>query len=123
MKPACKRRLKNLLLALPVIALVGCAGTVATKPTGTAIDKERVIEIQPGKTTREKVVETFGQPSEVRIEGTTETLVYVYKEMKTKTYLEGLVESEVNAKTRTTTLTVVIKDGVVDEYNYKVVEK
>lgn len=123
MKRPDKRRLRNLLLTLPLITLIGCAGTVATRPEGAAIEKARVLEIQPGVTTREKVIETFGAPIETATEGTNERLVYVFKEMKTKTYLEGLVESEVNAKTRTTTLTIVIKNNVVDEYNYKVVEK
>ncbi|MBI5886507.1 MAG: hypothetical protein HZB85_08005 [Deltaproteobacteria bacterium] len=117
------RRLRNLLLILPFITLIGCAGTVATRPEGAAIEKTRVLEIQPGVTAREKVIETFGAPNETTMEGITERLVYVFKEKMTKTYFEGLVESEVNAKTRTTTLTIVIKDNVVDEYNFKVVEK
>jgi len=96
---------------------------VATKPEGTRIEKATVLEIQPGVTGREKIIETFGQPSETTTEGGSERLVYVFKEMKTKTYFEGLVESEVNAKTRTTTLTILIKNEVVDEYHYKVVEK
>lgn len=117
-----KRRFLNLLLILPVITLAGCVGIVS-KPEGTRIEKSQALEIKPGVTTKETIITTFGQPFETKTEVAGERLVYVFKEHKTPTYFFGLVESEVNSKDQTTTLEVVIKENIVEEYRYKVVEK
>ncbi|OGQ52614.1 MAG: hypothetical protein A3J24_04795 [Deltaproteobacteria bacterium RIFCSPLOWO2_02_FULL_53_8] len=117
-----KRSVIELLLILPLIALAGCSGVV-TQPEGTRIEKSQALEIKPGETTRESLISTFGQPAESKTEGVYERLVFVFKEHKTPTYFGGLVESELNAKDKTTTLEVIIKEGLVEEYRYKVVEK
>lgn len=117
-----KRLFQNLLLSLPVISLISCVGIVS-KPEGKRIEKSQALEIKPSITTKENIITTFGQPSETKTEGATERLVYVFKEHKTPTYFGGLVESELNSKDQTTTLEVVIKDNVVEEYRYKMVEK
>ncbi|MBI5599187.1 MAG: hypothetical protein HY890_05550 [Deltaproteobacteria bacterium] len=111
--------MKRLLWILPAISLIGCAGTVS-KTEGARFEKTQVLEIKPGSTTREAVIAAFGQPAETSTENGAEKLVYVFKEHKTPTLFGGLVESELNAKDQTTTLEVVIKAGVVDEYRYKV---
>lgn len=117
-----KRRFHNLLLILPVVTLVSCSGVVS-KPEGRRIEKSQALDIKPGVTTKENIITTLGQPTETKTEGVVETLVYVFKEHKTPTYFYGLVESELSSKDQTTTLEVVIKDSIVDEYRYKVVEK
>lgn len=114
--------MKRLIWVLPAIMLIGCAG-VASKTEGTRFEKAQVLEIRPGTTTKEAVITAFGQPSETKTEDGSEKLIYVFKERKTPTYFGGLVENELNAKDDTSTLEVVIKENVVTEYKYKVVEK
>lgn len=117
-----KHCLLKLLLILPFITIAGCVGVVS-KPEGRRIEKSQALEIKPGVTTKEMIITVFGQPTETKTEGAAETLVYVFKEHKTPTYVGGLIESELSSKDQTTTLEVVIKENLVDEYRYKVVEK
>lgn len=110
--------MKKLLLILPLVIIIGCA-SLAKRTQGTRIDKDKVMNIKPGTTTRQMVLEAFGQPTELSVEGSEEKLVYVFKEKATPAYFGGLVENEVQSKDSVTTLELILKDNIVYSYRFK----
>lgn len=110
--------MKRCLLTLFLITLLGCAA-VKVNSEGTKIDKSQVLNLKPGTTTRQTVIETFGAPTNITYENNEEKMVYIYKEKKTPYYLNGLVENEAQSKESTTTLELRLRDGIVYSYNFK----
>ncbi len=110
--------MNRLFLALPVLMLLGCA-TVATRSEGNKIDKAQVLNLKPGVTTRQMVLETFGPPANITFDNNEEKMMYIFKEKKTPSYLNGLIESEAQSKESTTTLEVILRSDVVYSYRYK----
>ena len=90
-----------------------------TRTEGTRIDKSKVLEIKPGSTTRQAVIEAFGSPTEVSYENSEERMVYTFKEKKVPAYLGGVVENEVRGSESKTTLELVFRDNVVWSYGFK----
>jgi outer membrane protein assembly factor BamE (lipoprotein component of BamABCDE complex) len=110
--------MKRILIAVVAgLMLAGCASV--TKTEGVKVDREKVLELKPGVTTRQAVLEAFGAPSEVINENNEERLSYVFKEKKTPSYLGGMVENEVISREKKTVLEVVLRNDVVYSYRYK----
>ena len=114
--------MKRLLMALPLVFIVGCSG-FATKTEGTKIEKESVLQIEPGKTTRQMILDAFGEPTSTAYEDGTERLTYVFKEKKVPSYLYGLIENETRATKATKTLEVTISEDVVRTFRFKSAEE
>lgn len=110
--------MKKLFLVLPLAVLIGCAG-VKTATEGAKIDKDKVLTIKPGATTRQMVIEAFGTPSNIRYENNEERMVYIFKEKKTPGYFGGLVENEMASTKSTSTLELTLKDNIVWSYKFK----
>lgn len=99
------------------LMLVGCAAVTRTE--GIKVDREKVLELKPGVTTRQSVLQSFGAPSEVSFENGEERMSYVFKEKKTPALLGGVVENEVISKEKKTVLELVFRNDVVYSYRYK----
>jgi outer membrane protein assembly factor BamE (lipoprotein component of BamABCDE complex) len=110
--------MKKILTALPLLLLLGCS-TVVTQTEGTRIDKEQVLKIEPGTTTKQMVLDTFGNPTSVTSENGEEKLRYVFKEKRVPTYVKGLVENELASQEDTSTLEITLADGVVRSFRFK----
>lgn len=110
--------MKRIFTALPLLFLLGC-GTVVTHTEGARIDKEQVLKLEPGATTKQMVLDTFGQPASITSENGEEKLRYVFKEKKVPTYVKGLVQNEMAAKEDTSTLDITLANGVVRSFRFK----
>jgi outer membrane protein assembly factor BamE (lipoprotein component of BamABCDE complex) len=114
--------MKRLLIAALVIALCGCA-TVDTSTEGSRLYRDEVLKIKPGVTTRQAALELFGEPTEILAEDGVERFIYTFKEKKTRSYLGGLVEDETRKKEATTTLELVLREGIIYSYSFTSVEE
>ena len=106
------------IMLLAALIMSGCAAT-SSRTEGSKINKDSVLTIQPGSTTREMVIEKFGEPAETSIEGDEEKMTYRFKENKVPNYLGGVVIDEKGETESATTLELTIKDNVVFSYRYK----
>ncbi|MFQ5586764.1 MAG: hypothetical protein ACE5GF_08090 [Thermodesulfobacteriota bacterium] len=117
-----KRWIKTLLSILLIILLpplYGC-GSVTIHQSGTRIDRDLVDTIETGVTTRQMVIETFDEPTDVRtLEGGKELFTYIYEEEKAPTYLGGIIENRTRKTTVITTLEITFTNGVVSSYKFK----
>lgn len=110
--------MKRVAIALITgLLLVGC--TAVTKTEGIKVDREKVLELKPGVTTRQSVLQVFGAPSEVSFENNEERMSYVFKEKKTPAYFGGIVENDVISREKKTVLEVVLRNDIVHSYRYK----
>ncbi len=113
-----RMKMKRILIAaITGLMLAGCASV--TKTEGVKVDKEKVLELKPGVTTRQAVLAAFGTPSEVSFENNEERMSYVFMEKKTPSYLGGVVENDVISREKKTVLELVLKNDVVYSYRYK----
>lgn len=103
-------------------ALTAGCSSVIVKTEGQRIDREMVLGIKPGTTTRQAVLNAFGTPAEISHEGGEEKIIYTFKEKKVPAYIGGLVEDEVRGKTTTTNLEFILKNDIVYSYRFKTVE-
>lgn len=99
------------------VLLAGCTTVVHTQ--GKKIDRDRVLEIKTGETTRADVLSTFGTPTDIVVENNEEKLIYVFKEQRVPGYLGGLVESEVQGRESVTTLELVLRNDIVYSYRFR----
>lgn len=99
------------------LMLAGCASV--TKTEGIKVDREKVLELKPGVTTRQSVLQAFGAPSEVSFENNEERMSYIFKEKKTPAYFGGIVENDVISREKKTVLELVFRNDVVHSYRYK----
>ncbi|MBI5587250.1 MAG: hypothetical protein HY889_02665 [Deltaproteobacteria bacterium] len=109
--------MKRIFLLTAFVLLAGCTTVVRTQ--GVKIDREKVINIKTGETTRQDVLNTFGAPTDIVHENNEEKLIYVFKEKKVPGYLGGMVESEVQSKEAVTTLELVLRNDIVYSYRFK----
>lgn len=117
-------RLKRLIAALIIATTLSGCTTTSTKSEGSKIEKEKVLTIKPGQTTRDEVVSTFGAPAGAVTDAEGEHIKYIFKEKQVREYLGGLIVDEALGSTTTTTLELVIKeDGKVDSFKFKTVEE
>lgn len=104
------------------MTITACASISSTKvqSEGNKITREQAEEIKPGVTTRDVVIDTFGNPPKVdsKPDGT-EVLTYAYTEKRTPTYFGEFIVNERQSQVTTITLEITIKDGVVSSYNFK----
>lgn len=107
------------VLAIMIAALVISGCTSVTKTEGMKVDREKVLELKPGVTSRQMVLDTFGSPTEVSFENNEERMSYVFKEKKTPAYLGGMVENDVMSREKKTVLEIVLRNDVVYTYRYK----
>lgn len=109
--------MKRILTTVCALLLIGCA--VTTRTEGTRIEKDHVLDLKPGTTTRQAVIEAFGAPTNTTYENKEEKLIYVFKERKVPVYLGGLVENETQKKESVSTLELVIRENIVYSYKFK----
>lgn len=109
--------MKRIFVLAVFMLLAGCTTVVRTQ--GTKIDREQVLGLKTGVTTRAEVLSTFGTPTDIVVENNEEKLIYVFKEQRVPAYLGGMVESEVQSKESVTTLELVLKNGIVHSYRFK----
>lgn len=113
--------MKKIILAVIVLSLLGCAAA-DKRSYGPRFDRDQVLAIKPGVTTRDGILTMFGKPGEVSSAAGQETLIYVFQEKSVPSYLGGLVVDETRSKTSTSTLTIILKDDVVYSFDFKRVE-
>lgn len=110
--------MKRILIAMITgLMLAGCASV--TKTEGIKVDREKVLELKPGVTSRQAVLQAFGAPSEVSFENNEERMSYIFREKKTPAYFGGIVENDVISREKKTVLELVFKNDVVHSYRYK----
>ncbi|MEK6599461.1 MAG: hypothetical protein AABY52_03850 [Deltaproteobacteria bacterium] len=113
---------KTLMIIIVAMTVTACASisSVKVKTEGVKITREQIDEIKPGSTTKNDIIETFGNPikMESKTDGT-DVLTYTYTEKKTPTYFGEFIVNERQNKVTTITLEVIIKDGLVLSYNFK----
>jgi outer membrane protein assembly factor BamE (lipoprotein component of BamABCDE complex) len=114
--------MRHLLAALAAASIVGCTA-METTTEGTRIRKDSVVDLRPGVTTRERVIETFGEPAETGFRDGDERLYYVYREKSVPSYASGVIENQAAGAETETTLEVIIREGVVLSYSFKSTEE
>jgi len=108
--------MKKLLLIFLCLGLVGCA------TYGKPIKKSAVEEMQKGVTTKEEVIEKFGQPDTTYFDANNR-LVYSYHAVKVNNTawnfipVVNLIHSEMKMKTQMLVI-VFSKEGIVEEYSF-----
>ncbi len=112
-----------LAMLIGSVILTGCA-TVELGREGMKIEEKNIKKIMPGSTTRQEVIEAFGEPKEI-IEKTAgrEELFFEHKVNEAPTYLGGLVIDKKRAREQKSTLMVIIKDNIVESYRYEMKEE
>jgi len=115
--------MKKILMIIAIaMTITGCAtvSSVKVQTEGSKITKEKAEGIKPGLTTKDIIIETFGNPikTESKTDGT-EVLTYIYIEKKTPVYFGEFIVNERQNKVTTITLEVTIKDGLVLSYDFK----
>ena len=114
--------MKNgIIVAVFALALAGCASAIV-QTEGVKIDRAQALNIKIGSTTRQDVLQTFGSPTAVNNENNEEKMVYVFRKKTVPTYFGGLIESEAQRKEASSTLEIVLRNGVVDSYRFKSME-
>lgn len=110
---------RTFTIILIAIALTACAST-KIQSEGNKITKEQAEAIKPGVTSKNTVIETFGNPKKIETKDDgTEILLYTYTEKRTPAYFGEFVVNERQSRVSTTTLEITIKDGVVQSYDFK----
>ena len=115
----------EILLGICVIApllLNGCTGTTS----GTRITTEQTHQIEKGKTTEREILSMFGKPTSVMTNNGKEELGYTYVHTGGSVGLGAVLlnvvtlglYTPVKIKTETTTLTVSVENGIVQNYGY-----
>ena len=97
--------------------LLGCQFTQRHELAGRDIDREHVGEIQPGVTTKQEIVDRFGQPDQVSKKTDGEELLYTYRGVVEKT-TELVVYAKKITNDERKTLRVVFKNDVVKDFSY-----
>lgn len=113
--------MKRILASAVLLTLLGCA-TVETETEGTRLYRKQVEQIKPGITTEQAVRDLFGEPTEIRSMDGQKKYIYTFKKKSTPSYLGGVVEDQTRKQEATSTLEMVIKDGIVYSYNFTSVE-
>ncbi|MBI5644340.1 MAG: hypothetical protein HY954_12805 [Deltaproteobacteria bacterium] len=113
--------MKKIIFTIALLfAAAGCATVMRTE--GNKIEKNSVLNLKPGTTTRQMVLESFGAPSNINNENNEEKLVYVFKEKKIPVYLGGIIENETKKSESVTTLELIIRDNILYSYRFKSAE-
>jgi outer membrane protein assembly factor BamE (lipoprotein component of BamABCDE complex) len=105
-------------MGLLLFLLAGCAA-VKVESTGRDIEQEPSKIIKSGITTREEVINMYGEPSTVTTKDGLEELVYESRKVETPTFLGGLVINDAGKDVNAKRLEITIKDGVVQSYKYE----
>ena len=114
---------KTIIITGASLAVMSGCTSIIVKSDSPKIDKAQVMELKPGVTDKKSVLAAFGEPTEANSADNEEKLVYTYKEKTTPVYLKGLIENEAGGTKTSTTLEIILKDGVVNSYNYKTVQE
>ncbi|MFQ5900550.1 MAG: hypothetical protein ACE5IH_03225 [Thermodesulfobacteriota bacterium] len=111
------------LFLLLLLGAYSCAA-IGLDSTGKSIEEKKVKKIIPGITTKDEIIDIFGKPVKVVDKNAgLEELRYEYKEKRIPLYLGGLFIYEKGAKEKVINLRVLIKDGVVESYHFKMEEE
>ena len=108
-----------LIVLAVLLSFTACAST-KIQSEGNKITREQAEGIKPGITTKNVVIDTFGNPSKIdsKPDGT-EVLTYTYTEKRTPTYFGEFIVNERQSQRITITLEITIQDGLVSSYNFK----
>ncbi len=106
-----------LLIGFAVLILSGCA-TYETRTEGATIEDELVTTIETGTTTRKEILEKFGTPTEITVEGEEELMVYDYTVRKVPSYIGGMVEVPARSEVTNKRLEIKIRYDKVLSYKY-----
>ena len=113
------KNILTIIVILIIFILPACAST-KIQSEGNKITREQAEGIKPGITTKNVVIDTFGNPSKIdsKPDGT-EVLTYTYTEKRTPTYFGEFIVNERESQRITITLEITIQDGLVSSYNFK----
>lgn len=115
-------RRESILSALIIATLFagpGCLMNISATSvqSGTAAEKAASAEIIVGETTRDAVIRQMGEPASTStLDDGTEVLVYEGVLKESATFSMFLLINVQSKKTRTNTVTIKIRDGIVVDY-------
>jgi hypothetical protein len=122
-----EEKLMKKYLAGVLVAILGASGCATTTraTAGRMFDDARISEIKKGRTTKQEVLAMFGEPHSKKLdtEGT-EQITYFHSESKDtydpRMFIPFIGFFFLNSKTdsRSKTLDVVLKSGVVSDFSY-----
>src|SRR5258707_8939273 len=108
-------KLKYLLMSVMFAALIGCATRITA---GREFDISHINDIKKGITTSDELVSLFGQPLDRSVVSKNEVIwEYSWKKTTSQT-TQGSDGSVVTSQGDKKTLELLIKNGVVENYNY-----
>ncbi len=110
---------KLLFILTAALLLSGCAPMHEVTREGRQIDEALMGSIKTGITTKQEIINVFGEPSEVVTVLASEVLVYRYTETSVPIYVFGLVENRRNSQVTEKVLEVTIREGKVGSYRFK----
>ena len=104
--------MRKYLLFLLIPILVFAFGCTKSYNIGTPIEKSKIDQIVPGKTTESDITQMFGQPYTKETLKTGETrYVYSYFEQRSKFWSKDI--------TYKSTLEIFARNGLVEKYDFK----
>ncbi len=110
---------KLLFILISALLLSGCAPMHEVTREGRQIDEDLLGSIKTGITTKQEIVNAFGEPNEVVTVASSEVLVYRYSETAVPIYVFGLVEAKRSAEVTEKVLEVTIRSDKVVSYRFK----
>ena len=102
-----------------MLSTPGCLMNISATSvqSGTAAEKTSAADIVVGETTRDQVITQLGEPASSRtLEDGTEVLVYEGVVRESATFSMFLLINVQSKKTKTNTVTIKVRDGVVIDY-------
>ena len=110
-------KIKYILLTIITVALAGCATKTIT--TGREFDVAHINSIKKGVTTSGELISLLGQPLDKSVLSANEVVWgYSWKKVTYQT-TQGSDGPVVTSQGDKQTLEVLLKDGVVENYNYQ----
>ena len=108
--------MRYIILILSLIAFIGCASY------GREIRQTSVDSIQKGVTTKQEIINAFGQPDGTYFDKENRLIMYYYAgKIKQSGWnfvpIVGLIHSEVKMQNQMLTI-VLNKDNIVEEYSF-----
>ncbi len=119
-----KALLLTLMFMLSGIFLTGCMinhrSHTSDTSSGQAISSAQLDSIEPGVTTKDWVINKFGEPDRVRhLQDGEETLIYENTRRKSSHFSLFLIFSSHRSEDIKETVSFIIKDGIVKSYSVK----
>lgn len=106
-----------LLMSVIAVALIGCASK--TIKSGRDFDVAKIASIQKGVTTSDDLARLLGQPYRKSVQSADVVVWNYFWKKGTATTTQGADGPVVTSQGEKRTLEVLIRNGVVVDYNYK----